>query len=73
MGTKNEVPTSEQLAVPLTKGAKLIGVGLSYCYELMKSGELRTFKIGRRRMVTRQCLQEFIDKQQAAAGRKKAA
>lgn len=71
--TDAPIPTADQLALPLTRGAKLIGVGLSYCYELMKDGKLKTFKIGRRRMVTRESLQEFIATQQAQAGRKKAA
>ncbi len=73
MAARNEVNTSEQLALPLTKGAKLIGVGLSYCYELMKEGKLKTFRVGRRRMVTRQALQSYIDAQQAEAGRRKVA
>jgi excisionase family DNA binding protein len=73
MATKSEVPASERLAIPLTEGAKMIGVGLSYCYELMKAGKLKTFKIGRRRMVTRQALQNCIDAQQAEAGHRKVA
>lgn len=72
MATSTQVTSSEQLAMPLTKGAKLIGIGLSYCYELMKSGELKTFRVGRRRMVTRQALQEFVDRKQAEAQRRKA-
>lgn len=70
---KAEIPASERLAIPLTEGAKMIGVGLSYCYELMKEGKLKTFRVGRRRMVTRQALQSYIDAQQAEAGRRKVA
>lgn len=70
MADKKEIPTNDRLAIPLTEGAKMIGVGLSYCYELMKMGKLKTFKVGRRRLVTRQSLQSFIDAQQAEAGRK---
>jgi hypothetical protein len=73
VAARTEVPASERLAIPLTEGVKLIGIALSYGYELMKAGKLKTFKIGRRRMVTRQSLQSFIDAQQAEAGRKKAA
>ncbi|MBK9656911.1 MAG: helix-turn-helix domain-containing protein [Rhodanobacteraceae bacterium] len=73
MATKTQVPTADRLAIPLTEGARLIGVGLSYCYELMQAGKLKTFKIGRRRMVTRQALQSYIDAQQAEASRRKVA
>lgn len=66
---KGEVATSDQLAVPLTKGAKMLGIGLSHCYELMKTKELKTFTIGRRRMITRQAIQDFIDRKQREADR----
>ena len=71
--TDTRIPTADRLAVPLTEGAAWIGLGLSYCYELMKAGKLKTFKIGRRRMVTRESLQAFVASQEAEAGRKKAA
>jgi excisionase family DNA binding protein len=64
---------AERLAFPLTEGVQMLNIGLSYGYELMKGGKLKTFKIGRRRMVTREALQEFIASQQAEAGRKRAA
>jgi len=69
----SQTQPAERLAIPLTEGVRMMGIGLSYAYELMKSGQLKTFKIGRRRLVTRQSLQDFIDAQQAQAGRKKAA
>lgn len=63
----------QRLAMPLTEGLKAIGVGISYGYALMRMGKLKTFKIGRRRMVTREALQEFIAAQEAEAGHRKAA
>lgn len=66
---KQEVPIGEQLAMPLTKGAKLVGIGLSHAYKAMRNGELKTFKVGRRRMVTRQAIQDFIDRKQREADR----
>lgn len=57
---KNEVSTSDQIAMPLTKGIQMLGIGLSYAYEMMNTGKLKTFKIGRRRMVTHEALQAFV-------------
>lgn len=73
MAARTEVPQSERLAVPLTEGVKMLNISLSYGYELMKMGKLKTLKIGRRRMVTRQSLQSFVDAQQAEASRRKVA
>lgn len=69
MSTKQEVPLGEKLSMPLVTGVKLVGIGLSHAYKAMRSGELKTFKVGRRRMVTRAALQEFIDRQQREADR----
>lgn len=38
----------------------LIPIGRSKYYELIRSGELRSVKIGRRRFVTEQAVAEFI-------------
>ena len=65
---KTQVSTGDLLAMPLTKGVKLLGIGLSHAYKAMAAGELKTFKVGRRRMVTRQSLQEFLDRKQSEAG-----
>ncbi len=47
-------------SAPLTAGIKEFGLKLTYTYELMREGKLRTFKIGRRRMVTREALIECV-------------
>jgi hypothetical protein len=68
VSAKVGTPTSEPLAVPVRKGARLMGIGLSKAYELMKAGELETFTVGRSRLITPQAMQNFINKRQAEAG-----
>ena len=41
-------------------GKALGGIGRSKVYELIASGELRTVKIGRRRLVPAAAIEEFI-------------
>ena len=44
-----------------------LGVGRSKVFELMASGELRSVKVGRRRLVSEAALAEFIQKIDGAA------
>lgn len=46
-------------------GARL-GIGRSMVYRLMDSGELRSVKVGRRRLVPESAIVEFIAKLEAA-------
>ena len=41
----------EALTVPVRTGSKALGIGLTKTWELIKSGELATVRIGRRRLV----------------------
>jgi len=45
-----------------------LGVGRSTVFELMAGGQLRSVKIGRRRMVSDRAISEFINKLEAAPG-----
>lgn len=42
------------------------GLHLRHVYRLLERGELKSFKIGRRRMVPAEAIDEFIAKQSAA-------
>ena len=42
------------------------GIGKVKFYELLASGELKSFKIGRRRFVSAQAIAEFIAKREQA-------
>ncbi|MGW5376233.1 helix-turn-helix domain-containing protein [Nocardia sp. NPDC003999] len=47
---------------PVPAACKRLGIGRSLLYELMDSGDLRSVKIGRRRLVPESALAEFIDR-----------
>lgn len=74
MHTQDARP-NERLAMPLTEGIKVIGIGLSYAYRLMREGKLDTFTIGKKkRMVTRDALAKCVNTlEQESNGKKKAA
>lgn len=42
---------SEPLTVPPAEGARRLGVSRATFYELLRAGELRSFKVGARRLV----------------------
>lgn len=47
--------------------AKLVGVSRSTLFNLLREGKLRSFKIGRRRLVSRHELERFVKEQERAA------
>jgi excisionase family DNA binding protein len=46
------------LSIPQT--CRLLGVGRSSLYQMMASGHVRSVKIGRRRLVPREAIDEFV-------------
>lgn len=52
----------ERLAYAPAEAARLIGYSRSGFYLLLSSGELPSFKLGRRRLITRQHLLEFLQR-----------
>ena len=40
---------------------EVLGIGLNKTYELLKSGAIKNFKIGRCRKIPKHCLIEYID------------
>jgi excisionase family DNA binding protein len=49
-----------KLAFTVEEACEAVGLGRSYIYEAMSNGRLRSFKAGRRRLVSRAALVEFI-------------
>ena len=50
----------EPLAVYLDRVPDLTGLTRTQVYELVKSGQLRTFKVGRRRLATTQAIRDLL-------------
>lgn len=41
----------------------ILGIGFNKTYDLLRSGAIKNFKIGRERKIPKVCLQEYIDEQ----------
>jgi excisionase family DNA binding protein len=50
----------EQIAFPIEVAAKISGLGRTTLFALVKSGELKSIRVGRRRLVTREALQDLL-------------
>ncbi len=48
-------------AIPILRAFKVLGVSKPKGYELVNTGQLRTYKIGVRRYTTRPVLRDFIE------------
>lgn len=53
----------EPLAVPPKAAFAAIGVGVTKGYELINSGELETFKVGRATRVTTESVRAYVSRQ----------
>jgi excisionase family DNA binding protein len=51
---------SEHLTYTVGEAAKAIGVGRSLAYELVRRGDLRTVHVGRRVLVPRDAVRDFL-------------
>uniref|UniRef100_E6PBZ9 Helix-turn-helix domain-containing protein n=1 Tax=mine drainage metagenome TaxID=410659 RepID=E6PBZ9_9ZZZZ len=58
---------SDIQAVSVPEAARRIGVGHSTAKMLYKTGELRSFTVGRRRLVTCDAIAEYIARREAEA------
>ncbi len=56
----NDTP-GMQLAYSVPDAAAMIGISRRTCYELMTAGQLRSVKLGRRRLVRHSDLVAFVD------------
>jgi excisionase family DNA binding protein len=53
-------PAAERLAYSVDEAAQLTGLSRELLYDQMRRGNLPYVKIGRRRLITRQHLQQFL-------------
>ena len=53
-------PRNEPLTYSVAEAAEALGIGLNATYELVNSGRVKSFKIGRKIRVPREGLVEFI-------------
>lgn len=54
------LPT-EPISVRVGMAVRLTGIGRSTLYELIKSGEIQTVKIGRSTLIPYQCLKKLVE------------
>lgn len=48
------------VTISVEEAAMLLGIGRTVAYRLVLGGELRSIKIGRRRLVVRASIEEFV-------------
>lgn len=53
----------ETLLVSIPDAAKALSIGRSSIYELIRSHQLETRKMGRRRLITAESLRRLVDRQ----------
>ena len=51
---------TQKLSYSLDEAAKLLSIGKSHLKKFTDSGELRSFKVGNRRLISREAIQEFL-------------
>jgi excisionase family DNA binding protein len=54
------VPGPDRLAYSVEEAADLLGIGRTYMFRLVSSGQIESFKIGRRRKVSLDALNAFL-------------
>lgn len=54
-----------RLAFSPAEAADALGVSLTLVKDLLRSGDLRSRKVGRRRIISRQALDQFLDAEQS--------
>jgi excisionase family DNA binding protein len=62
-GAEEGSTTMEKLLVSILDAATALSVGRTTIYELMRSGQLETRKMGRRRLITAESLRRLVEKQ----------
>ena len=55
------------LLLDVERAGVLLGLGRTQVYNLMNGGELRFIKVGKRRLIPRVALDEFIEKKMAVS------
>jgi hypothetical protein len=60
MDEMSENHSVEPIAVPVTTARHMIGVGNTLLYELLASGDLKSIRIGRRRLILVESIRRLI-------------
>lgn len=61
-GTPADAPQpNEPISVRIATAVKLTGIPRTTLYELIRSGEIETFKIGRSTFIPYRCLKKLVD------------
>jgi excisionase family DNA binding protein len=63
----SEQEQTEKLAVGVAEAAAMIGLGRDLTYGLVMSGDILSFKVGARRLISVAALREFVERQTAEA------
>jgi excisionase family DNA binding protein len=65
----NVLPADDQIAYKVPHAARVLDIGVRTAWQLVKSGEIESFTVGRSRRITRAALVAWVNshKHQAAA------
>lgn len=55
-----------KILISVEEAANMLSIGRSRCYELVLGGQLRSLKLGRRRLIPREALEAFVAEQLGA-------
>ena len=61
--------SAEKLLVTVEEAAQLLSVNRSTVYDMLGRGDLPSIKIGRRRLISRQSLVDFINRSETQVSR----
>jgi excisionase family DNA binding protein len=64
---RSERETRKPLAVSPTEGARLLGVSRTTFYSILASGEIASFRLGRRRLIRTEALESWLRTREAEA------
>ncbi len=65
-----ERPAPERLVYSVDEAAELLGMGRTYMFHLVATGEIESFKIGKMRKIPREAIDGYVERlrsEQAAA------
>jgi excisionase family DNA binding protein len=63
-----QLKDASPLLVKPSGACRLLGCGRTWLYELLKRGELQSFKDGKSRKITTESIVRYIERQLAASG-----
>ena len=68
MAPKKPELIPDRLTFSIEEAARALGVGRSLIFTLLKEGQLKSIRVGRRRLIPSGELQAFLDRQAQKAG-----